>query len=497
MGLRMSTVDPTTRACCVLLCAGLVACIPTDPVFDDPSPTDPWERCGLEPGQDGTSDDTGVVVDRDISKIEVLFGIDVSGSMNDNQAASACVADYFIESASANGGEFAFGAVTSDPYGTHEASTRTYSDNRRYQGPPGLVQIEGSCNRVLSCSADADCTEEVSMQPCNFTSSRNATLRGYNEPAPGEPDAGAEYLKKLLFMGEGGHGCEMTLYNIYFYFYEREMEGLLNIVKPKMAVVVTDEDTSCPNDDGRQMACPFGEFEVPVPPDFTRPESTGNCRDDHINFFSQYFNSRNVVVNALLYFDNPSSGVTCRRESSEIEGVIIKGVAERTGGYVASLCDCASFEEFFDAVGNSTSALSTGLCFGNILPDPDSITVTHAQTNGLVRHAPSWPGSSGGWEIDPRMNCIVMTGEWAEVEGSFRVDGISPPVRLDANGCVPAGTDPKKLSHLRVTCDGSTLPIPRSDAHGYSVNGTCVEFHGDFSRRDACGCAVSYLSSGE
>lgn len=433
-----------------------------------------------------------LVVEREAKDIAVLFGMDVSLSMANNQVASACVKENFIEAATQNGGQFSFGALTSDTEGEHAASNSTYDRNGNYIGPPGLVQLDGSCSRVLTCGPNADCNADVTQPPCDMKPQVGADLEPYEPPAPGEPDLSAERLGQILYMGEDGSPCEMTIHNIYLYFYDLETKGALDTGQARQVVIVTDEDTTC-NSLGSLKACPFGTYELPTPSGFTPPTRTGNCKQDHINFFGAYFQSRNIKVNALVFFEDAVNGIRCESQSTEIEGVVTKGVAEYTGGHVASLCDCDSFASFFQDIGGSTSTLSTELCFQDSLPDPKSMQVTYLATSEIVSQAAN--ASGDGWVLDPQLNCIVMVGSWQDKQGSFQIDFVDlnkPPVVLDPTACLPAGSVPPHSDTIEMTCEGHSGLIPQDSVNGYTIDDICFTFHGEYADVDGASCTVTY-----
>lgn len=299
--------------------------------------------------------------------------------------------------------------------------------------------------------------------------------------------AGAEaLLKQLIVQGDQGSRNEGGLEQSFQYLAEMERNGTFATQAPKEIIVISDE-----NADADGFLCPFNRVNRNTAgiPNFTPPTPANtdvSCQQDLIDFYIYYFVSRGIIVNGINFTD------TCASSSTEEAGNIYLAVIQATGGHVASICQCETFDTFFNDVGQTTSDLSTSLCFdGAVAPDPNSLTVTYTEAGASATVPRS---TTNGWSYDASINCIVFAGTWAAQYGSFAVDYIDanapPPPPTTATACLAAGVDPL-LDSIRVSCNGATVPQSSNNGWSFDPVSDCFTFHGTYV--NASGCSTEYF----
>ncbi len=431
------------------------------------------------PGAPATATMTG---DREVTTVDVVFVVDNSGSMVDNQMAAACAIDAFFDHADANGADYQTGVLTTDMLGDREAYGATYD---KYTGAfvsaPELMSLAAPCDTIVACNGQCDATIDLDAL-CDFAG-------GGELVASDEPGA-AETLRQLIVQGDNGSNYEGGLEQAFQFFAAQERDGTFDYDAPHEVVVISDEDADGDLAGDYQWLCPFYRPErlLDELPDFDPPapgNTMASCQQDLIDFYVAYFTSRQIVVHGLLYTRDCASG------STEASGAIYLAVIAATGGVADSICHCDSFTDFFTGVGQSTSTLSTEMCFPGSLPDPATITVTYVATGELVPRS-----ATDGWTLDAALNCIVMHGSWQTRYGSFRVDYLDPdappPPPSAPSACLAPGVDPL-LETLRVLCGG--VEVPQSSANGFTFDpvSDCFTFHGSWVAVDGATCVVEYL----
>ena len=421
--------------------------------------------------------------ERAVQDVDVTFVVDNSGSMVDNQMASACAMESFFDAASANGGSYRTGVLTTDMLGDQSAPGGTYDSVGNFVAPPELVQMDGACNTVVACEANCEAT---------VTEICEVQLGG-DYVANDEPGSEA-LLQQLIVQGDDGSAKEGGLEQAFQLYAEQERQATFDYDSPKETVVISDEDAAayypvagrgevpwlCPFDSVDRHTESIPSFDPPTP-----VNTDASCIDDLIDFYVYYFTSRNIIVHGLLYTDDCAAG------STEKAGVVYQAVIEATGGHVESICHCEDFGAFFANVGESTSTLSTELCFAGSLPDPSTIQVVFVDTDELV------PASAtDGWTLEPDLNCIVMNGSWAQRYGTFRIEYIDPdappPPPENPVACLEPGLDPL-LDTIRVFCAGVEVPASTTDGYSFDPVTDCFEFHGAYADVDGATCSVEYL----
>jgi hypothetical protein len=413
--------------------------------------------------------------ERQATSVDVLFVVDNSASMGDDQLAASCAVDSFFNAVDAGGGTFRAGVLTTDmlgddPTGRSNTNASSYPCDRVANGiscsrPPQLAGLDGACSATLSCQCPA--TNPATENVCNF----NDAGDWINSSDP----AGRELLRKLIVQGELGSWYENGLETAFQYFVALERAGLFDGTTPTQIVIVADEDADAAGPNGSLM-CPFNTVSRNIGglANFSPPaanNSLASCRQDLVDFYGYYFASRNIKVHGLTYT------LACGGTNTEAIGEVYQGVIQRTGGLVTSICDCGSFPGFFTEVGRDTAELSTSICLSAV-PEAGSLSVTYTE-QGSPQPVPE--SSTDGWSYDATRNCVVLHGSWADRFGSFQLDYYdqnAPMTEPIATGCLPPGT-PIAMP-IVLSCNGVNVP------EGWTFDQVtgCFTFRGSWA--DSC-----------
>ncbi len=432
---------------------------------------------------------TSFEAERQATAVDVLFVVDNSQSMTDNQVAAACAMDSFVGTVAAGGGSFNAGVLTTDILGDGNNGTslgQTYDPySGAFVGPPTLVQLNGYCGATTTCNT-YDCNGG-SNNICDFTD-------GGGMVSSDAPNA-SQQLEQLVVQGDQGSAKEGGLEQAFQYFAAQERTGTFDYSTQKEIVVLSDEDAAAyyPNNGEEPWLCPFDKVDRQLYsiPNFSMPISgpytDASCVQNLIDFYTYYFTSRHIIVHGLLYDS------TCQSASTEKTGVIYQAVIEATGGHVSSICHCDTFNSFFTDVGQSTSTLSTEMCFQGAMPDASTIQVTYLE-GGSEQLVPQ--SAADGWTLDTNLNCIVMHGSWKDANGTYRIDYVdpnAPPTQpSDPSACMAPGVDPL-LDTIQVICNGQSVPNSSSDGYTFDPVTDCFTFHGSWTSVDGSTCTVEYL----
>ncbi|MBK8014920.1 MAG: hypothetical protein IPK13_26685 [Deltaproteobacteria bacterium] len=480
LGTCVIQCDPESDLSEELNCTA-TSCEPTpnsvsiEPSSDDPQPTA-----------------SALDAERDPVVVKVLFVIDNSASMLDDQMAAACAIDEFFDAASANEAVYETGVLTTDIFGDASAGaygevctnpTATYDSNNEYSRPPQLVGLSNACNLEPVCSCASGQSPGV-PEACSFDSNGAWLSNG---------DANSRrLLRQLIVQGQACSGREAGLEQAFQFFAEMERAGTFDASAPHEVVVISDEDTFAdatdPSPYGRICSFSMAKRHTETIPDFEPPSPIGqSCIESLTDFYKYYFTSRGIIVNGI-HFTND-----CRVRTTEQTGHGYLEVIEATGGEVASICHCETFPDFFAKVGARTSDLSTSLCFPEGTdPDPSTIQVTYTE----VEPNQSVPkSSSDGWTLDTSRNCLTFSGSWGDKHGDFHVDyvdrNVPLPPKPDPVACLDPSLDVLEDS-LAVTCDGSDVPRDATNGWTFDAANKCLTFHGSWTEA-TCAFEVHYF----
>jgi hypothetical protein len=442
----------------------------------------PNNNVNINPVAPAAPPPTSFDAERKIQAVDVVFVVDNSLSMQDNQMASACALDSFFNAAGKNGAKYDTGVMTTDMVCEKSSCTPVYSrTEKKYVNPSTLVSVDGTCASSVSCSSNSCQNPDLNGQVCHFGES--------GKLVPSDDTNAQQQLQQLIVQGDKGSQYEGGLEKSFQLFAEQERKGTFDINTPKEIIVISDE-----NADADNFLCPFNSVDRNTSgiPNFTPPTPTNtsaSCKQDLTDFYTYYFKTRNVIVHGLLYTDD------CSNNSTEETGSIYQAVIKATGGHEGSICHCEDFNSFFDDVGKSTSTLSTELCFSGALPDPSTIQVVHVDKSGAEKTVPQ--SAQDGWTLDQSLKCLVMNGSWKDQYGKFHIVYTDPSAKPVPTGepkaCLQSTVDPI-VSTIQVSCNGKD--VPRSDTDGYTYNPAdhCFTFHGsNWAGVDGSTCTVKFI----
>jgi hypothetical protein len=449
----------------------------------------PNQQVNISPVAPTAPPAAAINAERDVSAVDVVFVVDNSMSMQDNQMASACAMDSFFKAAEQNGAKYQTGVLTTDMLcdGLTRCTAPLYTTTGQYGSAPTLEAVSGSCSN-LTCNVSGGCEGLNLTTPCSF--------KNGGQMVPSDDPNSQDLLRKLIVQGATGSNEEGGLEKAFQYFAEQERKGTFDPNTPKEIVVISDEDANAavPGLWSQGFLCPFNAVDRKTSgiPNFTPPTPTNtqqSCAQDLINFYSYYFKSRNIIVNGLLYTSNCSGAIT------ESVGKIYEAVIKATGGHEDSVCACDHYKDFFDSVGKSTSTLSTEICFADgKVPDPTTMQVIYVE-NGAQQVVPQ--SSQDGWTLDQNLKCLVMNGSWKDKYGKFRIeypDANAPALPTgEPTACLTSNVNPI-ASTIQVSCGGRD--VPQSSTNGYTYNPAdhCFTFHGsDWAAVDGSTCTVKYI----
>jgi hypothetical protein len=418
-----------------------------------------------------------LALERHIREVDVVFAVDNSLSMEDDQMASACAVDKFLDAATADGGQITAGVINTD------LSSPT-------TGLLGITNPNDCTVQVNDCQCGPN--GELPPPPSDFRACRFDQNGDWIED-PNE-------LKKTIMQGTGlFNSHESGLQQAFRLFAHLEIQG--KFLGPYETVIISDEEA-----DGDGRLCPFDasldeDLKAQLkdsrygwnPPTPTGTEAS--CEQDLIDFFSYYFVSRKIMVHGLIHAD------TCDDGLFEETSIIYKKVIQATKGHQAPICDCGAFDSFMEDVGNTTSNISTQLCVDDpaaarsIQDDLPSVVVHYAEGGADVKVPQS---ATDGWTFDAATGCFVLSGAWEDKMGFFRVEYQRAPEQADFEDVTvcPANFDPIPSS-IVVTCElnGQNTQVPQSTTDGWSLqtvtSQNCLMFSGSWSEQ-ALPCSLEF-----
>ena len=438
----------------------------------DPSPSVDVQTAQLE-------------LEREVRNVGVLFVVDNSISMADDQMASACAMDKFLDAATADGADIDTGVIATDIHATSPGLSGIANPNS-CQVPLGACQ----------CGPNGQLPDEPDgFEACQLN--ENGDWVNTSDPNS------AEILQTTIVQGETpvdpNCGCEGGLQQAFRLFAQMEIDG--NFEGPYETVVISDEDA---NADGR--LCPFKSTldqhltsklkNTPLGFDPPTPIGTNaSCSNDLIDFYKYYFQSRGIRVHGLIYDE------ACGGSSTEQIGRIYKAVIAATKGHEASICDCNAFKPFMEDVGNTSSDMSTQLCIDDpavaqkIVDDLASVVLYYTE-NGGEQIVPQ--SATDGWKFDTNTNCFILSGSWEDKMGSFRVEYLGGPQQVvfeDVEVCFD-NFNPI-VDSIVVTCavNGQDKIVPQSNSDGWSLQNiggkNCLVFTGSWREQELT-CSMEY-----
>ncbi|MCB9558420.1 MAG: hypothetical protein H6707_20055 [Deltaproteobacteria bacterium] len=412
---------------------------------------------------------------RAAKRVDVLFVIDNSGSMADDQTAAACAMDGYFDAADAAGAAYQTGVISTDMEGKHPGATRTYDADGNFVGAPKLMGVNTSCTEQLSCQCvDGAPSGERDPPICTFNASG-----GWIDTSSADA---RRRLKQTVVQGSNGSNKEGPLEQAFRFFLDLEQRG--QFAGPYEIVVISDEDA-----DADDRLCPFntvdrstsvGNWHPPQP-----LNTQDSCKADLAAFYRWYFQSRGIVVHGVLTTD--VCGSSRQGRGPELSSITLE-VIQATGGHHTPICQCQDYQAFFASVGKTTGQLSTSLCLAQQPTEAKTIAVTYTE-GGQSQQVPR--SLSDGFSYDATTNCLTFHGAaWQNAMGSYRVSYQSVS-GASSKACFPAKIDPLEQT-IDVTCAGVSVPKDAQNGWRLDPRDDCLLFSGQYG--DVKGpCRVSYL----
>ncbi|MCB9655391.1 MAG: hypothetical protein H6729_14825 [Deltaproteobacteria bacterium] len=469
---------------------GDISCVPEDDLSTEMN----CEATACEPQPNSTSinpesapvapEVSAADLERQPVDVSVLFVIDNSGSMADDQMAATCAINDFFDAAGQKGASYRTGVISTNLFGLSAGSglcTDLYPTNTRsgtFVKAPSLLGIQGSCGLGLTCACPQDPLARPS-QMCSFND--QGSWLASSDPAS------QDTLRKLIIQGDHCYGYEAGLERAFQFFAEMERRGTFSTETPYEVVVISDED---PYAEG--SICPFNKLDRNTSgiPNFNPPATTNtiaSCANDLKAFYKYYFTTRQITIHGIHWMAG------CHKDSDEDLPDGYEDLVTATGGEIVSICECGAFPDFFTRVGSRTADLSTSLCLAEgVDPDPETIQVTYTENNASE---PVPESTTDGWTLDAGRNCLVFSGSWGDRHGDYHVEYVDRNIPLPPPPDPVACLDPSLEvlpDTLVVKCDGTIVPKSTTDGWTFDDSTDCLTLHGSWA--DAtCAFTVDYF----
>ncbi|MBK8012769.1 MAG: hypothetical protein IPK13_15565 [Deltaproteobacteria bacterium] len=477
------STEDTLGAC------GDISCVPEDDLSTEMS----CEATECEPNPNSVSinpesapvspEVSAADLERQPVDVSVLFLIDNSGSMADDQMAATCAISDFFDAAGQKGASYRTGVISTNlfglpaDYGICTDRFPTYARTGAFVKAPSLLGLQGSCGLGLTC--DCPGTGAEPSQVCAFND--QGTWLSSSDPAS------QDTLRKLIIQGDGCYGYEAGLERAFQFFAEMERQGTFNTETPYEVVVISDED---PYAEG--LICPFDKLQRNTAgiPNFAPPATTNtlaSCASDLKAFYKYYFTSRKITIHGIHWMQG------CHRDSQEDLPDGYQDLITATGGEIVSICECNAFPDFFSKVGSRTADLSTSLCLAEgVDPDPATIEVTYTENNASE---PVPESATDGWTLDADRNCLVFSGSWGDRHGDYHVEYVDRNIPLPPPPDPVACLDPSLEvlpDTLVVKCDGTIVPKSATNGWTFDDSTDCLTLHGSWANA-TCAFTVDYF----
>lgn len=427
-----------------------------------------------------------VAFDRKPVTVRVLFVVDNSLSMFDNQMAAVCAIDSFFETASANDAKYEIGVITTDMFGdmaqnrsgdvcTNPGSTYD-KETKVFRNSPGLVGLSKQCDFSPECVCGTN--EELNGgTPCAFNNNGNWVPSGSSESE--------ERVKKLMAQGDACSHYEGGLEQTLQFFVDLKRKGELDGSIPYEVIFVTDEDADArATDGGKAWLCPASSVQRGLDDAFSPPplsSSEADCSQSLAEFYTAFLEQHQIIAHGLLYTPD------CANESTESVGSIYQAVIDATNGQSESVCHCERFSQFFSRVGQTTSHLSTSLCLRDSEPELSNMVVSFVD-GGNTQVVPQ--SATNGWTYDQGINCVLLHGRsWENRYGNYRLTYQTPGMSVTM-ACLQADAIP---STIRVHCEGVEILESSTDGWTFDPESDCLHFHGSRWEGSSCAFDIKYI----
>lgn len=425
-------------------------------------------------------------IERQDAKPSVLFVVDNSKSMADDQINARCAVDSFFSSAGAGGAFYQTGVISTDVFyddGYYKYPSKLTLTDPMYNSSgfikaPTLLKLRGGqCD--LAQRPACQCGQTV--QDPDAKSVACTAESGGSWIDGGSPQS-QQQIKDLIVRGDDASMKECGLEVAFQLFAEMERNGTFAQGGPYEVVAISDEDAEC--DFMCKDSRTFGSIDRNTAgiPNFNPPtplNTKDSCRQDLIDFYKYYFTSRQIIVHGLIFQQGcpDFDGMGTNDPPITYEAVIAA-----TQGHKESICACEKFPAFFSAVGNTTATLSKGLCLKASQIEPGSLKVSYQGQNL----------SPSDWSFDPQTRCIALSEKYKDAYGKFTVSYQDPTAAASsAKVCFPPNVDPL-VKTLQLSCAGQVITEDPQNGQTFDPATDCFTLHGDAAKL-AGSCSVSFF----
>ncbi len=311
------------------------------------------------------------------AKIDVLWVIDNSGSMQSSQENLANNFPSFIDNFTDKGLDFQMAVTTTQAY----LSLPVF--NSYYNSVPQPAYYEGQEQGWIA----------------QFRDGAPGIHSGFRLLTPETPNLNNVFVTNAM-QGIDGKGDERSLQSM-----RAALESPLNASFVRegsflSVIIVTDEDDF--SHDGTAM---YERYDRPL-----------HTIDSYVEFLDSLTQSgglqRRYSVNTISV--NSQECLNSIYNGAQKIGTRVGQLAEATGGVKGNLC--GNFAEELELISQSIVQLSTQFSLADRKPIPETIKVW---VNGQsVPSASLNPANNGGWVYNPSSNSIIFQGDYIPAQGA-------------------------------------------------------------------------------
>lgn len=312
-------------------------------------------------------------------KIDILWVIDSSGSMDSSQQNLASNFNSFISDFQSKNLDFKMAVTGTDAY------RKLYSGgNPCSQFRDGPIKINYGYNPV-HCET-------------------YGTHSGVRVITPAVTNYASVFINSVI-QGVQGHGDERPLQSLQVAFDDAQNAGFLRNDSFLSVIILTDEDDFSHNGSSNIQGVSYSDSRlIPV--------------TDYVNYLDTLTGtsgaSRRYNVNSIAIYDQACLDSLNSQYGGRMIGQRVGELADATGGLKTSLC--GNFANDLASIAENILSLATQFHLSRI-PKVETIVV---KVNGsVVPNKDNNPGpQTGGWEYVSDTNSIKFTGDYIPAAGS-------------------------------------------------------------------------------
>lgn len=304
------------------------------------------------------------------TKVDVLWVIDNSGSMQSSQNNLAANFPTFINSFVSKGYDFQLGVTTTDAFLARPEWTFYYNM------VPKPSYYEGG----------------TQAQKARFRDGVPGNHSGFFLLTPSTPNLAANFVTNVT-QGVDGAGDERSLQSMETALLSQLNAGFIRQNSFLSVIILTDED----------------DFSHPGTTSYSTYNSNLTPISSYVSLLENLTGSsganRRFSVNTISV--NTQTCLNSIYNGAQKIGQRVGQLADATGGIKGNIC--GDFAEELDTIAESIVQLSTQFYLGNKKPIPSTIVV---KVNGVVMpNVNNNPANDGGWSYNAASNSIVFQGQ--------------------------------------------------------------------------------------